>query len=164
MLVVMIIHGYYAMCTKPSVCSVQELHDQIHELLQDRDPKAQLDVQSSHIVQMSDASLPAASDQAVAPVVSASSEEEHVGVPPHVSAATSSQEEDQPGTEPPGPEPETQAPVTADSTAPGPVAEGDVAAESAQDMDTSTAVQAKAADLNDSVVNDYIQVQNPTPP
>lgn len=146
--------------------TVQELHDHIHDLLQDRDPKAQLDEQRLQTTHVSDASVPAASQQVIAPVAAVSVEEggEDDTHAPDMSGATTSQEEDQTGTDPTGPETSTELPESSDSHVPGPVAEGDVAVESAPNIDTSAPLQARTGSLNDSVVDDYIQVQNSTLP
>lgn len=126
---------------------MQELHDQIQVLLQDRDPKAHLDVQSINTAQVSDASLPAASEQTIAPVPVSPEDGDGEEAGP-VDSRAPSQEVHQPGTE---------APATSENTAAGPVAEGDVANGYAAEMDTTA-----KPDLNNSVVDDYIQVQNPS--
>jgi hypothetical protein len=139
----------------PSRLDVQELHDQIQDLLQDRDPKAQLDAQSSLTVQASGApSLHVDSEQAptaTSPENGGEEEEQAAEVPLAVSAATTPEEDDNPGGD---------EPVASDSNIAGPVAEGDIAVEHVPDVDTSAAVQNKPS-LHDNVVDDYIKVQSP---
>lgn len=126
---------------------MQELHDHIDDLLQDRDPKGQREEERSNPV----LALPAVSEQTTASVnviQEVADEEGQPAIQPNVAADTTSQGGDQT---------EVDEPADSDNTAPGPVAEGDVAAEQSQDMDTSRSAESKG-DLNDSVVDDYIQV------
>lgn len=148
---------------KPYACvAVQELHDRIHDLLQDRDPKARLDEQSSQEAHVPDASVPVAPEQVIAPVAAGSGEEggDEGQQAPDMSAATASKEGDPNDTGPPDPEQSAEILESSDSSVPGPVAEGDVGAESAPDFDTSAPIEATSGTLNDRVVDDYIQVRN----